>query len=45
MLDDAGRAAVPDLVKRGLLVADAPVLRLTLAGRLLADAAVRDLLP
>jgi oxygen-independent coproporphyrinogen-3 oxidase len=45
VLDDAGRAAVPDLVKRGLLVADAPVLRLTLAGRLLADAAVRDLLP
>ena len=45
VLDDAGRAAVPELVKRGLLVADAPVLRLTLAGRLLADAAVRDLLP
>ncbi|HEX6149095.1 radical SAM family heme chaperone HemW [Nocardioides sp.] len=45
VLDGAGRAAVPDLVKRGLLVADAPVLRLTLAGRLLADAVVRDLLP
>jgi len=44
-LDEAGRAAVPDLVRRGLLVADAPVLRLTLGGRLLADAVVRDLLP
>ncbi len=45
VLDETGRAAVPDLVRRGLLVADAPVLRLTLGGRLLADAVVRDLLP
>ncbi|MGH3347569.1 MAG: radical SAM family heme chaperone HemW, partial [Nocardioides sp.] len=45
VLDDAGAAVVPDLARRGLLVADAPVLRLTLGGRLLADAVVRDLLP
>jgi putative oxygen-independent coproporphyrinogen III oxidase len=45
VLDEGGRAAVPDLVRRGLLVADAPALRLTLGGRLLADAVVRDLLP
>jgi putative oxygen-independent coproporphyrinogen III oxidase len=45
VLDEAGRAAVPDLVSRGLLVADAPRLVLTRAGRLLADAVVRDLLP
>jgi oxygen-independent coproporphyrinogen-3 oxidase len=45
VLDEGGRAAVPDLVRRGLLVADAPTLRLTLGGRLLADAVVRDLLP
>jgi putative oxygen-independent coproporphyrinogen III oxidase len=45
VLDEAGRAAVPDLVSRGLLVADAPRLVLTPAGRLLADAVVRDLLP
>jgi putative oxygen-independent coproporphyrinogen III oxidase len=44
VLDEAGRAAVPDLVSRGLLVADAPRLVLTRAGRLLADAVVRDLL-
>jgi putative oxygen-independent coproporphyrinogen III oxidase len=45
VLDEAGLAAVPDLVSRGLLVADAPRLVLTRAGRLLADAVVRDLLP
>ena len=45
VLDEAGRAAVPGLVSRGLLVADAPRLVLTRAGRLLADAVVRDLLP
>lgn len=45
-LDAAGRAAVPDLVRRGLLVppAGAGRLVLTRTGRLLADAVVRDLL-
>lgn len=45
VLDATGRAAVPALVERGLLVADAPRLVLTRDGRLLADAVVRDLLP
>ncbi len=45
VLDDAGRAAVPELVERGLLAAEAPYLVLTQRGRLLADAVVRDLLP
>jgi oxygen-independent coproporphyrinogen-3 oxidase len=44
-LDDAGRAAVPDLVDRGLLTAAADRLVPTREGRLLADAVVRDLLP
>ena len=48
VLDDAGRAALPDQVDRGLL--DPAALAagravLTLRGRLLADAVVRDLLP
>jgi putative oxygen-independent coproporphyrinogen III oxidase len=45
VLDAGGRAAVPGLVERGLLVADAPRLVLTRDGRLLADAVVRDLVP
>ncbi len=48
VLDDAGRARVPELVGRGLLdpmAAAAERLVLTRAGRLLADAVVRDLLP
>ncbi|GAA4114316.1 radical SAM family heme chaperone HemW [Nocardioides fonticola] len=44
VLDDAGRAAVPDLLDRGLIEADADRLVLTRDGRLLADAVVRDLL-
>jgi oxygen-independent coproporphyrinogen-3 oxidase len=44
-LDDAGRAAVPDLVDRGLLTAADDRLVPTREGRLLADAVVRDLLP
>ncbi len=44
LLDDGGRAAVPGLVDRGLLV-DRGALVLTREGRLLADAVVRDLLP
>ena len=43
-LDDAGRAAVPDLVERGLVEPGDPLV-LTTRGRLLADAVVRDLLP
>ena len=48
VLDDAGRAALPAQVDRGLL--DPAALAagravLTLRGRLLADAVVRDLLP
>ncbi|GAA4693631.1 radical SAM family heme chaperone HemW [Nocardioides nanhaiensis] len=46
-LDDAGRAAVPEQVRRGLAVVegsgDQERLVLTLEGRLLADAVVRDL--
>ena len=45
ILDETGRAAVPGLVDRGLLVDDGGALVLTLPGRLLADAVVRDLLP
>ena len=45
VLDPAGRAAVPDLVGRGLLVTEGDRLVLTRTGRLLADAVVRDLLP
>jgi oxygen-independent coproporphyrinogen-3 oxidase len=44
-LDPAGRAAVPDLAERGLLVDAGERLVLTRRGRLLADAAVRELLP
>jgi len=48
VLDDAGRAALPAQVERGL-VAPGELARdrvvLTLRGRLLADAVVRDLLP
>ena len=45
VLDGSGRAAVPGLAERGLLVQDGERLVLTRDGRLLADAAVRDLLP
>ncbi len=45
VLDAAGRAAVPDLTTRGLLEDRRDRLVLTRRGRLLADAAVRDLLP
>jgi len=45
VLDAAGRAAVPDLVARGLLATEGERLVLTRTGRLLADAVVRDLLP
>jgi len=45
VLDPRGRAAVPDLVSRGLLVSERDRLVLTRTGRLLADAVVRDLLP
>jgi putative oxygen-independent coproporphyrinogen III oxidase len=44
-LDDAGKAAVPGLVDRGLLEPMGERLVLTSRGRLLADAVVRDLLP
>ncbi|QNN53353.1 radical SAM family heme chaperone HemW [Nocardioides mesophilus] len=47
VLDDAGRAALGPLVERGLVESDALVgdrVVLTLTGRLLADAVVRDLL-
>ncbi len=44
VLDDGGRAAVPDLESRGLVVTDRHRLRLSDAGRLLADGVVRDLL-
>jgi oxygen-independent coproporphyrinogen-3 oxidase len=45
VLDGSGRAAVPGLAERGLLVEEGRRLVLTREGRLLADAAVRDLLP
>lgn len=41
----AGQAAVPALLERGLVVAARDRLVLTRAGRLLADAVVRDLVP
>lgn len=44
LLDDAGRAVLPDLQQRGLVRVGADRLVLTSAGRLLADAVVRDLL-
>jgi putative oxygen-independent coproporphyrinogen III oxidase len=44
-LDAHGRAAVADLVARGLVELHAERLMLTREGRLLADAVVRDLLP
>jgi coproporphyrinogen III oxidase-like Fe-S oxidoreductase len=44
-LDAQGRGAVADLVARGLVELAAERLVLTPAGRLLADAVVRDLLP
>ena len=45
VLDDAGRAALPDLVGRGLVEPDGRGrVVLTTRGRLLADAVVRDLL-
>jgi oxygen-independent coproporphyrinogen-3 oxidase len=48
VLDAGGRAALPDQVERGLVdpaALDAGRVVLTLRGRLLADAVVRDLLP
>ncbi|MFC4783636.1 radical SAM family heme chaperone HemW [Nocardioides sp. MAHUQ-72] len=45
VLDGPGRAAVPDLEARGLLVTQGDRLVLTRTGRLLADGVVRDLLP
>ena len=44
-LDEAGRAALPSQVGRGLVVVDNTRVVLTQRGRLLADAVVRDLLP
>lgn len=44
VLDVDGRAAVPDLEARGLVIPGERI-RLTQQGRLLADAVVRDLLP
>ena len=43
VLDDDGRAQLPDLVTRGLIVVDGERLVLTDHGRLLADAVVREL--
>ncbi len=45
VLDDQGRAAVPGLSVEGLVSSDGDSVRLTLRGRLLADAVVRRLLP
>jgi oxygen-independent coproporphyrinogen-3 oxidase len=48
VVDDAGRAALPGLLERGLVEREAlgrGTVVLTLRGRLLADAVVRDLLP
>jgi oxygen-independent coproporphyrinogen-3 oxidase len=45
VLDATGRAAIDDLVRRGLLERAGERLVLTEQGRLLADAVVRDLLP
>lgn len=44
VLTASERRRAPDLVARGLLVAEDERLRLTLPGRLLADGVVRDLL-
>jgi oxygen-independent coproporphyrinogen-3 oxidase len=44
VLDDAGRAAVPEQAERGLVTLEGDRLVLTDAGRLLADGVVRDLL-
>jgi oxygen-independent coproporphyrinogen-3 oxidase len=44
-LDEDGRAALPEQVDRGLVTTTAGRVLLTDAGRLLADAVVRDLLP
>jgi oxygen-independent coproporphyrinogen-3 oxidase len=44
-LDEEGRAALPDQVRRGLVTVDGDTIVLTDTGRLLADAVVRDLLP
>ena len=44
-LDEAGWAALPSQVERGLVVVDNNRVVLTGRGRLLADAVVRDLLP
>ncbi|HVX54811.1 radical SAM family heme chaperone HemW [Nocardioides sp.] len=44
VLDDAGRAAAPDQVERGLVTVQGDRLVLTDAGRLLADGVVRALL-
>ncbi|GAA1968473.1 radical SAM family heme chaperone HemW [Nocardioides panacihumi] len=45
VIDDAGRAAVPDLAQRGLVTVSGDRLVLTPQGRLLADGVVRELLP
>ncbi len=45
VLDEAGRGLVPDLAERGLADVVDQRLVLTLRGRLLADAVVRDLMP
>lgn len=45
VLEPAGRDRVPDLVRRGLVEQRTGRLVLTLEGRLLADAVVRDLVP
>jgi oxygen-independent coproporphyrinogen-3 oxidase len=45
VLDGSGRAAVAGLAERGMIVDHGERLVLTPEGRLLADAAVRDLLP
>ncbi len=45
VLDDGGRAALPALVGRGLLEPEGGRVVLTARGRLLADAALRDLVP
>lgn len=44
VLTDSERGRVPDLISRGLATRDDQRLRLTLQGRLLADAVIRDLL-
>jgi putative oxygen-independent coproporphyrinogen III oxidase len=43
VLDDAGRSWLPDLRVNGLVTEDQDRVRLTVQGRLLADAVVRDL--